>query len=75
MSKITPLFKGKGNATLPKNYRSIAVAPPLSKHFMAVMNMPLTEHAKATNLHALTQAGFREYHSTIEQALILQTLL
>ena len=74
-SKITPLYKGKGDMTLPDNYRSIAVAPPFSKLFMAVMNRRLTDHAKANNLHAPTQAGFREYHSTIEQALILQTLL
>jgi hypothetical protein len=74
-SKITPLYKGKGDMTLPENYRSIAVAPPLSKLFMAVMNRRLTDHAKADKLHAPTQAGFREYQSTIEQALILQTLL
>ena len=65
-SKVTPLYKGKGDATLPDNYRSIAVAPPFSKLFMAVMNRRLTEHAKAADLHAPTQAGFREYHSTIE---------
>jgi hypothetical protein len=51
---VTPLFKGKGDAALPENYRSIAVAPPLSKLFMAVMNRRLTEHAKAKDLHAPT---------------------
>jgi hypothetical protein len=65
-AKVTPLFKGKGDATNPENYRSIAVAPPLSKLLMAVMNRRLTEHAKADKLHAPTQAGFREHHSTIE---------
>jgi hypothetical protein len=44
-AKVTPLFKGKGDATDPANYRSIAVAPPLSKLLMAVMNRRLTEHA------------------------------
>jgi hypothetical protein len=65
-SKITPLYKGKGDATLPENYRSIAVAPPLSKLFMAVMNRRLTEEAVSKNLHAPTQAGFRAHHGTIE---------
>ena len=44
-SKVTPLYKGKGDATLPENYRSIAVAPPLSKLFMAIMNRRLTNVA------------------------------
>jgi hypothetical protein len=74
-SKITPLYKGKGDAALPENYRSIAVAPPLSKLFMAVINQRLTSLAGEKGLHAPTQAGFRAYHSTIEQALILQTII
>jgi hypothetical protein len=65
-SKVTPLYKGKGDATLPDNYRSIAVAPPLSKLFMAVMNRRLTDLAEENNLHAPTQAGFRAHHGTIE---------
>ena len=65
-SKVTPLYKGKGDATLPENYRSIAVAPPLSKLFMAVMNRRLTTVAIEGNLHAPTQAGFRAHHGTIE---------
>ena len=65
-SKITPLYKGKGDATLPENYRSLAVAPPLSKLFMAVITRRLTTMAEANNLHAPTQAGFRAHHSTIE---------
>jgi hypothetical protein len=65
-SKVTPLFKGKGDATLPENYRSIAVAPPLSKLFMSVINRRLTTTANELNVHAPTQAGFRAHHSTIE---------
>jgi hypothetical protein len=44
-AKVTPLYKGKGDAALPENYRSIAVAPPLSKLFMAIMNRRLTDVA------------------------------
>ena len=64
--KITPLYKGKGDATKPDNYSSITVAPPLAKLFMATMNRRLTDDTKADKLHAPTQAGFREYHSTVE---------
>ena len=66
-----PLYKGKGSPTSLDNYRSIAVAPPLLKLFMAVMNRRLTISAEALNLHAPTQAGFRAHHGTVEQALIL----
>jgi hypothetical protein len=65
-SKVTPLYKGKGDATLPENYRSIAVAPPLSKLFMAVINRRLTDTAEKYKLHAPTQAGFRSHYGTIE---------
>jgi hypothetical protein len=72
---VVPLYKGTGPATDPDNYRSIAITPPFAKLFMAVVNKRLTAEANARELHAPTQAGFRAHHSTIEQALILQTLV
>ena len=72
---MVPLYKGTGPATDPDNYRSIAITPPFAKLFMAVVNKRLTAEANARDLHAPTQAGFRAHHSTIEQALILQTLV
>jgi hypothetical protein len=65
-AKVIPLYKGKGDASLPENYRSIAITPPLSKVFMAVMNNRLTNEANSKKLHAPTQAGFRRHHSTME---------
>jgi hypothetical protein len=65
-AKVIPLYKGKGDASLPENYRSIAITPPLSKVFMAVMNNCLTTEATNKKLHAPTQAGFRRHHSTME---------
>mgnify|MGYP003455006595 FL=1 len=65
-AKVIPLYKGKGDASLPENYRSIAITPPLSKVFMAVMNNRLTTEATNKKLHAPTQAGFRRHHSTME---------
>jgi Reverse transcriptase (RNA-dependent DNA polymerase) len=74
-AKVVPLYKGKGDATHPENYRSIAIPPPFAKVFMATINQRLTTTAHAMNLHAPTQAGFRTHHTTVEQALILQTLI
>ena len=42
---------------------------------MSIMNRRLTETAETKDLHAPTQAGFRKHHTTIEQAIILHTLI
>ena len=42
---------------------------------MATMNQRLTAAADTHNLHAPTQAGFRAHHGTIEQVLILHTII
>jgi hypothetical protein len=70
-AKVVPLYKNKGKRNDPENYRSLAINPPFAKLFMAVINGRLTQKAKDFNLHAPTQAGFREHHTTTEQALIL----
>jgi hypothetical protein len=70
-TKIIPLYKGKGDTKDMNNYRSIAIPPPFTKLFMAIMNQRLTNHAEDNNIHSPTQAGFRRHHTTLEQALIL----
>ena len=74
-TKVTPIYKGKGDLQDMNNYRSIAVTPPFTKIFMSIMNQRLTTIAKENDLHPPTQAGFRRYHTTIEQALILHTII
>jgi hypothetical protein len=37
-TKITPLYKGAGDRNDFNNYRSIAITPPFTKIFMAVIN-------------------------------------
>lgn len=70
-SKVVPLFKNKGLESDPTNYRSIAITPPFTKAFMAVINKRVTDYADKHQLHAPTQAGFRAHHSTVEQAMII----
>lgn len=53
-TKVVPLYKGKGSPTDPSNYRSIAIAPPFTKLFMAVINNRLTTTAQTMELHAPT---------------------
>ena len=42
-AKIIPLFKGKGDAKAPENYRSIAITPPFAKVLMALMSQRQTQ--------------------------------
>jgi hypothetical protein len=70
-SKVVPLYKGMGDRSDSNNYRSIAVTPPFAKLFMSIMNQRLTKVAVEKQLHAPTQAGFRQHYTTIEQALII----
>jgi hypothetical protein len=53
-SKVVPVYKNKGHASDPTNYRSIAITPPFAKLFMTVMNQRVTEKAKELDLHAPT---------------------
>ena len=41
-TKVVPLYKGKGDRGDMNNYRSIAITPPFTKVFMAVMTRRLT---------------------------------
>ena len=74
-TKVVPLYKGRGAEDDMNNYRSIAITPPFTKLFMSAMNRRLTEFAEKENLHAPVQAGFRNKHTTTEQALIVQQLV
>ena len=53
-AKVIPLYKGKGNARDPENYRSITIPPPFAKVFMATINHRLTSTASNQHLHAPT---------------------
>lgn len=71
-TKVVPLYKGKGDPGDLNNFRSIAITPPFTKIFMAVITKRLDKLAESTGLHAPTQAGFRKYHTTTEQAMLVQ---
>lgn len=51
-TKVSPLYKGKGDKHDYNNYRSIAVAPPFAKLLMATINQRLTTIADGNMLHA-----------------------
>lgn len=53
-TKIVPLYKGKGDISDLNNYRSIAITPPFTKMFMAVMTRRLDNIAETEGMHAPT---------------------
>ncbi len=52
--KLTPLYKGKGDAAAPDNYRALAVGHPVAKAAAAVLNQRLETVATTKGLRAST---------------------
>ena len=70
---ILPLFKKKGVATDPGNYRGITLLSCLSKLFTAILNRRLTKFIDK-NL-GNEQAGFRAKHSTMDYVFVLHHVI
>ena len=72
-SKISPVYKNKGDVNDMNNYRPLAVIPTLSKPIEAAFNSRLMEFLEMSNIIAQTQFGFRRQRSTIDANIILVT--
>ena len=70
---ILPLFKKKGVATDPGNYRGITLLSCISKLFTAILNRRLTKFIDK-NL-GNEQAGFRAKHSTMDHVFVLHHVI
>ena len=62
-AKVIPLFK-KNDATLPKNYRPVALLPITSKILERVVYIQLINYLEENNLLHHSHHGFRKHHST-----------
>ena len=63
-SKITPLFKNKGNTSEVENYRPVALQCQIAKVFESCFNKRLTQFLENNSILSRYQNGFREGHST-----------
>ena len=70
-SRLTPLYKNKGDKGDPSNYRGLAVGHPIAKLVMAVLNERLSVIASVARLRAPTQAGFRKGHAVEDLVLLV----
>ena len=72
---IMPLFKNKGSATDPSNYRGITLLSCLGKLFTAILNKRIASYMKLNNLLGMEQAGFRASHSTQDHVFVLHHVI
>ena len=75
VGNILPIYKNKGSADLPENYRPITLLSCLGKLFTSIINNRLKAYAEKYDILCHNQAGFRKGHSTVDNLFILQSLL
>ena len=72
---LCPLFKGVGSTENPDSYRGIALLDHVGKCFSKILKNRLSLFVETRNLLSDNQGGFRQSRSTIDNALILDTLV
>ena len=71
---IVPIHK-KGDTNLAENYRGITLLSSLGKLFTQILNTRLIYFLEINNILKPEQAGFRANHSTIDNILILKSMI
>ena len=64
LANITPVFKNKGSASIPQNYRPISLLSCLSKVLEKLVFSRIYEHLTINHLLSDKQSGYRPHHST-----------
>ena len=72
---LTPLYKNKGDANDPKNYRGIAVASSFSKLFLTIMQQRLQKFASEENLVPDCQIAYQKDCTTSDHILTLKNII
>lgn len=75
VSVIVPVFKNKGDATCPDNYRGIALLPTAAKPFSVVVCDRLEKWAEQNGFFIPTQSGFRKGLSCLDNIFMLDTIV
>ena len=66
VGNILPIYKNKGSADLPENYRPITLLSCLGKLFTSIINIRLKAYTEKYDILCHNQAGFRKGHSTVD---------
>ena len=75
VGNIVPIYKNKGDANDPKNYRPITLISCVGKLFTSILNQRLTTYADTAEILLENQAGFRKDYSTIDHVFSLYSLI
>ena len=71
---ICPIYKNKGDATNPDNYRGITVLSCFGKSFTSVLNYRLNCYLESMTVLCEEQAGFKKGYSTMDHNFNLKCL-
>ena len=72
---ISPIFKKRGDPSLPSNYRPICKSSYLSKIFEKVLHIRLLTHLVENNILSPLQFGFRKNISTFDAVIHFTEIL
>jgi len=72
---IKPIYKKKGSADDPDNYRGITLLSCIGKLFTALLNERLTKHLELNGIIGEDQTGFRSGYSTLDHVFTMKSLL
>ena len=72
---IVPIYKGKGEAKEPDNYRGITLLSCISKLLTTVINNRLNDFVNDMGILGEEQAGFRKHYSTNDHIFSLQCII
>jgi len=72
---INPIYKNKGDMSDPANYLPITLLSCLGKLFTTILNNRLLKYVEDNDIISKYQAGFRPYHSTVDNMFVPNLLI
>ena len=75
LGEILPIYKNKGDKSLPENYRPITLLSCFGKLFTSIINRRLTDYVEKYEIINSCQAGFRKGYSIIDNLFVIQSLI
>ena len=75
IGNIVPIYKNKGDPTLPGNYRGISILSCFGKFFTSIINYRLTNFINNNNILSENQAGFRPGYSTVDHIFTIKNVI